>query len=978
MSGATAAKISLHSTLADGVLSVHARAPAGCDYAFYIYRDDERIGTRDYGAGNAVHWDTQLRPGSYRAKVFARSGQGKPLSRYSQPHTVQATTLTLGREGGILLIGTRNPPGHAQAELRLYRNAALVEAWPLPGDTGASSRRVPAPQGEQGGIYHCEIGLRDQPALVRSRNLILMPADALAPEDLDAWPAQPGPLRLRGPRHVFPALFQPGAPQRLYVLLTGAVDRKRIALPKFARWSWAERFPGHVLALDDPTLELDDALELGWFMGRRDADATAELADIIAAFAERLGVAPGGIVFYGSSGGGFAALALAHRLQGSVAVAINPQVDATRFFSRQRDDLLRVAFGGLSPEQAAATLRERFCMQHAWQGETHSRAIVVQNRQDLHHYTKHYPLLAQALGLPAQTGYSRDWRHFSLLYSDPAGHGPEPQDLVATIISLSERFSAPQESDTADPALQRADFQVFEGGGAQLPAEGFKPRPDVPPVTLAVPLDWTMDPFGDRNWRFHLQAWRFLTPAWKAYFDRDWSQLQAVVLPFVLDWHRYHVTEGRASTFAWYDMAVGLRAQHLAMLLWLQQSGKLRMAPDTFEVVLSLARLHAAKLNAPGFISAGNHGIFQLQGLRLLELTLAHHPGPQDLPARAQPQLHAMLRSQFDPHGIHTENSPAYHLFIMRTFRKIRLALFPAMAEAHPTLLGMAAEAAPWFTLPDGGLACIGDSSGPGVPFPATARLDQTASAADGTPLIHRDMTASGYAVVRSAPGVPAERASMLIVHGTGQSQAHAHADQLGFDLYACGRRLFIDAGKYAYSHDAWRDHFVSDVAHNTVGLHDRVFMPQDTRLQGSALREMHVSEDGRCFIIKGRVCRGGDFTHVRRFVYRPGISLTLEEAVEKPAASLAVSRYLLAPDVEAVRTGNAEVSLRHEGRTVAVLRAGVPDAEIAIVRGEESPARGWFSPSYLRREPTTAIIWTYPAQVTRYTMEILLSPDPP
>ena len=966
--------IALHSELRDGILHARAQSAEAGEYAFYLYRGDERVHVQAYSADNELRWDTRLQPGDYRAKVFVRTGAGKPLSRYTAVHTVASPAVSLRRAGDELAVGARHLPPRDGALLRLYRNGALLAELPAPPPDGGLRHPLPGP--DPAGIYHCEYGCPGEPPIARSRSVIAMPAAATPLAALDAWQADAGPLRLDAGRFVFPALFQPGRAGRLYVLLTGAVDRRRITLPKFARWSWAPRYPGHVLAVDDPTLELDPALELGWFMGTARDDATQALARAVQALARRLGVEPAGVVFYGSSGGGFAALAAAARLPGSTAVAINPQVDASRFFARQRDDLLRIAFGGMPAAQASQDMPERFCMQHVWRDAAGCRAIVVQNRLDRHHYQEHFPLLAQALGLPSSTGYSRDHRHFAFVYDDPAGHGPEPAHMVDAIIALSERFSATG-AGRERPVLRHEDFQAFEGGGSRLPADGFQPRPDVSPVPLAPPVDWSMDPFADRNWRFHLQAWRFLSPIWRACLKTgDWSRVRRDILPYVLDWHRYHVARRQASSFAWYDMAVGLRAQHLALLLWLQQQGRVALSADEAAAVLQLAQRHADKLNEPGFISAGNHGVFQLHGLRLLELALAGQPGAKPPPAQAEPQLRAMLQTQFDRHGIHTENSPSYHLFIMRTFRKLRLALYPSLAEPHATLLSLAAEAAPWFTLPDGGIAPIGDSSGPGVPFPAGAHFAQTAQARDGSPVVWRDMSASGYAVVRTAPDVPAQRAGMLIVHGTGIAASHGHADQLGFCLTARGRRLFVDAGKYAYSTDAWRAYFVSDAAHNVVGLDGHAFGPADTQRKGSALGPLHAAPDGS-FSIDGEIARGKAFVHRRRFLYRPGLSLTLIDSVRKPDASCAVSRLLLDPELRA-EAGPQGQALIYAGDTpVARVRSSVARASLEIVRGQESPPLGWVSPSYLRRVPATALAWTFPREVTEFSLDIVLLPEP-
>lgn len=108
---------------------------------------------------------------------------------------------------------------------------------------------------------------------------------------------------------------QPG--KRLFVIFGGAIpDRTKAVLPRFSRFTWAPDFPGSVLCIADPTLLLGDKVQLGWYFGKADADATAGLVTVVSGFAASLGYGHAQIVTYGSSGGGFAAMQVAARIGG--------------------------------------------------------------------------------------------------------------------------------------------------------------------------------------------------------------------------------------------------------------------------------------------------------------------------------------------------------------------------------------------------------------------------------------------------------------------------------------------------------------------------------------------------------------------------------------------------------------------------------------------------------------------------------------
>lgn len=87
------------------------------------------------------------------------------------------------------------------------------------------------------------------------------------------------------------------------------------------------KFPGHVLCVADPTLELQNDTQLGWYIGIDEHDASEELSKLIQHFAVALGIPEEKIIIWGSSGGGFSALALASRIEKATAVAINPQTE---------------------------------------------------------------------------------------------------------------------------------------------------------------------------------------------------------------------------------------------------------------------------------------------------------------------------------------------------------------------------------------------------------------------------------------------------------------------------------------------------------------------------------------------------------------------------------------------------------------------------------------------------------------------------
>lgn len=525
--------------------------------------------------------------------------------------------------------------------------------------------------------------------------------------------------------------------------------------------------------------------------------------------------------------------------------------------------------------------------------------------------------------------------------------------------------------------LVRGDFNVFRARYSSQVSYGFKPRADTKPLRLRVPLNWSMDPLKDRNWCFQLHAWRMLEAIWAEFYGRDWRRLKNEVMPWIRDWYAYHIRQGRKSEFMWYDMATGLRAQHLALLIHLQQQALLQLDADEQAEVDELARLHIAKLRDPAFISKGNHGIFQLVGLRLLGIVWTGRPETAGEEAYTSRQMASLIESQFGPQGVHVENSPDYHNFAVAHFGRIRPELFPSIAGLFERKLRQAREVAPWFTLPNGSVAAIGDSEGAGQKFVRSCVADVQSTGKWGDRMLMRDMSDAGYVSIRTDLDTPPHREEMLIIKGQAITTSHIHADHLGFELYTHGRPLFVDSGKYTYNKSKWRNYFTSDHAHNVVGLAGRTFGPYEINLQDSGLTRAEFLDTR--YVVEGRVSRGESFEHRRRFEYAPGDSLTLSDWVDAPKGEAPVLYFHLAEHADAIIDDDG-VRILVNGRRVAVLKYAAHQFEANLIRGQEEPRiQGWISPAYGKRRPAVAIELTAMRDLRSWTTEIsLCKPEVP
>ena len=492
----------------------------------------------------------------------------------------------------------------------------------------------------------------------------------------------------------------------------------------------------------------------------------------------------------------------------------------------------------------------------------------------------------------------------------------------------------------------------------------FRPRNDLPGWDFSLPLDWSVDAFEDRSWQHHLHSWRTMEFWLHEYrLDGDVTQLR-VPIEIALDWHRFHVEEGRTSAFQWYDHSTGLRASRLAFLLDFILSDRLEVSDADLARLMTLADLHAEKLMEPAFLSPGNHGLFQLVGLDALCSVVGWRDACQGARSYARGAFVKLVKSWFSDEGVHIENSPTYHGWVTRQIRKLGAVERFQQPDVHE-ILERADAISPWLTYPDGRWFPVGDSHGDGLQLTGPVEPNCLPDGAGCWAI--RDFTKSGYALVRSLPEADDGDSSILFVSAMAAPTGHKHSDDLSFVLMEGGRDIFVDSGRYGYNYDEIRSYALSARAHNIPSLIDKRIYPADIDPANTHLDPVLVDQ-GR-FVIRGAVDRPGLFLHERVFSYVPGALLRIEDKLNNLTDSRWQSNLHLAPDLipEISETGFV---VSAGDLTVRAEFSG-DGCDISETRGETGPYQGWVSVGYLEMTPATVVIATCPSDLVESSWHI-------
>lgn len=485
-------------------------------------------------------------------------------------------------------------------------------------------------------------------------------------------------------------------------------------------------------------------------------------------------------------------------------------------------------------------------------------------------------------------------------------------------------------------------------------------RSDVEFVPFTLPFDWHSDPLRDKNWMFQLHAWRMLDACFNAMYQREEPEHALdQVISVIHDWHRGNVAEGPGA-WSWYDMSTGIRASKLAFLSRVMQD--LGRDINELDFIPELVSLHLENLMDPKQLSKGNHGLFQLWGLKSLAAAFPDHPLSPPATEYAIAQMVDLTGRQMGEYGVHTEDSPAYHFFAIARIRAILNTpdwQIPEMAFIRQKL-DDGERAKPWLFDVQGRKVPVGDSENSKSKEADPKSLGKWPHEANGNLM---GAVLDGYAVIRTGPDINLPESSFLFQTASFHNQAHKHADCLSFIWQEKGEEILIDSGKYGYSKDPFRGYFLSTHAHNTVEVNSRSFSRKAKDAYGSGVRQLKPLADGWLIDTEAPHLSDG-YTHRRSVIFRPGAEVIvfdhvqLHDRLTKAKNDFTVwwhfpQNVIVSQDDNVVRLNGFK---NIDGASVNfICNADRYDIEqFSGVKGDRY--QGWVSTGYLQAEPAPVV----------------------
>lgn len=224
-------------------------------------------------------------------------------------------------------------------------------------------------------------------------------------------------------------LVSPGSSKATIFFFHGAIE-PHFTLPVLSGLGISGGLVANRVFISDPSLILNNKLLLSWYAGNeRQPNLQRDLVTIIEKIVTSLGSER--TIFFGGSGGGFAALYFASLFENSTAAVFNPQTNLARYSKRAVQAYVETAFQrSFEEDDPFASIADGIVTDLCKQYSTrrYCEIFYMQNRHDVSHVDNHLvPFLRSMHPNTNVHLLSEGWG---------AGHLPPPRQLLSQVLDI--------------------------------------------------------------------------------------------------------------------------------------------------------------------------------------------------------------------------------------------------------------------------------------------------------------------------------------------------------------------------------------------------------------------------------------------------------------------------------------------------------------------------------------------------------------
>ncbi|MCV3345715.1 heparinase II/III family protein [Campylobacter lari] len=372
--------------------------------------------------------------------------------------------------------------------------------------------------------------------------------------------------------------------------------------------------------------------------------------------------------------------------------------------------------------------------------------------------------------------------------------------------------------------------KYFEKGELVLkPFKGFK---------IGNWQEWEIDPFKNRTWQWKLHWFSFLPFLLSYHYHLKKDKMLDEIKNIINSWFDSYIDTDKETVdfeFIWHDHCMALRAEQLVELyLYLKHYGESKWLGENENFLTRLLNAivkHAFLLSKDEYFTKyTNHGLEQARVLLILGLFLKK----DEYKVLAISRIKDEMLFAFTDEGVHVENSPSYHIFVLKVFIAI-IKTYPEyiikdLAVIFDIISKKALKFITHILRPDGNVPIIGDSEQDKTSDAYKAFYENTQEYSNllyalslgngGMKPIETNVVyeKSGYVIFRDKWNDKDKfNQSIQLVCKVGcLSRYHHQQDEGHVNLYAFGEDWLIDSGLYNHNNtDPIRKYMRSRMAHN-------------------------------------------------------------------------------------------------------------------------------------------------------------------
>lgn len=497
-------------------------------------------------------------------------------------------------------------------------------------------------------------------------------------------------------------------------------------------------------------------------------------------------------------------------------------------------------------------------------------------------------------------------------------------------------------------------------------------------------VDWQYNgPLNDPEWGWSLNTLYHFNTLSHGYFTTGHAAYVERIDADVRDWILSNPMPYMLTRIgAWRGIEVAARAHSWMFAFYrLQQCDE--FSPAARILMLSSLVEHASYLQVFHRREAGNWAVSELDGLGAIGAAWPEFSAAPGWRKYAMEQMGRQMRGQVYPDGAMSELTTHYHRIttehfddFLRTFHEFGIPVPDSLVAGVRSMWSYVAYTSrPDGTTPENNdsdrrdvrdklIAAATTYGHPDWTYIATSGREGTAPAGDSSIVFPW----AGQAIMRNGWGPQAQWSFFdLGPFGT----KHQHRDKLHVSVDAFGQAFLVDAGRFNYKRDAWREYFTGSASHNVI-LVDGRGQNRDRERATAPLPKANYATGSAYDFARGVFDAGfdhvqGQAIHTRVVVYVHDEFWVVADRIETDRPRSIEALWHFSPDCHLRIDAKTAVTDNEGKANFRVAPVGGLRWTPAIEQGVETPEiQGWYSGFYNEKVPAPTAIFS--AEITGTT----------